>query len=80
MQIDYLVVIGTDCTSSCKSNYHTIRTTTSPGENETAHNKTVICYIQVPFMAGLSEFYIKAEEKKTKNWKNKIPQFSTKED
>jgi hypothetical protein len=28
-------------------------------------------------MAGLIEFYIKAEEKK-KKWKNKIPQFSTK--
>jgi hypothetical protein len=25
-----LVVIGTDCTSSCKSNYHTITTTTTP--------------------------------------------------
>jgi hypothetical protein len=25
-----LVVIGTDCTDSCKSNYHTIMTTTAP--------------------------------------------------
>ena len=25
-----LVVIGTDCTGSCKSNYHTITTTTAP--------------------------------------------------
>ena len=25
-----LVVIGTDCISSCKSNYHTITTTTAP--------------------------------------------------
>jgi hypothetical protein len=25
-----LVVIGTDCTDSCKSNYHTITTTTAP--------------------------------------------------
>ena len=25
-----LVVIGTDCTGRCKSNYHTIKTTTSP--------------------------------------------------
>ena len=25
-----LVVIGTDCTGSCKSNYHTIMTTTTP--------------------------------------------------
>ena len=26
-----LVVIGTNCTGSCKSNYHTTRTTTAPG-------------------------------------------------
>jgi hypothetical protein len=25
-----LVVIGTDCRGSCKSNYHTIMTTTAP--------------------------------------------------
>jgi hypothetical protein len=25
-----LVVIGTDCTGSCKSNYYTIQTTTAP--------------------------------------------------
>ena len=28
-----LVVIGTDCTGSCKSNYHTITTTTTPKQN-----------------------------------------------
>jgi hypothetical protein len=28
--ITTLVVIGTDCTGSCKSNYHTITTTTKP--------------------------------------------------
>ena len=27
-----LVVIGTDCISSCKSNYHTITTTTATGK------------------------------------------------
>ena len=27
-----LVVIGTDCTGSCKSNYHTITTTTAPNK------------------------------------------------
>ena len=29
-QLTTLVMIDTDCTSSCKSNYHTIRTTTAP--------------------------------------------------
>jgi len=28
--ITTLVVMGTDCTASCKSNYHTITTTTAP--------------------------------------------------
>ena len=28
-----LVVIGTDCTGSCKSNYYTIKTTTAPKLN-----------------------------------------------
>jgi hypothetical protein len=27
---EFLVVIGTDCIGSCKSNYHTIMTTTTP--------------------------------------------------
>jgi len=30
-EITMLVVIGTDCIGSCKSNYHTITTTTAPG-------------------------------------------------
>jgi hypothetical protein len=29
-----LVVIGTDCIGSCKSNYHTIMTTTAPLKKE----------------------------------------------
>jgi hypothetical protein len=29
-----LVVIGIDCTGSCKSNYHTITTTTAPAVKE----------------------------------------------
>ena len=35
------VVIGTDCIGSCKSNYHTITTTTAPTENIT---RTVIVW------------------------------------
>ena len=30
VRLTALVVIGTDCTGSCKSNYHTITTTTAP--------------------------------------------------
>ena len=29
-ELTALVVIGTDCTGNCKSNYHTITTTTAP--------------------------------------------------
>jgi hypothetical protein len=32
IQTHNLVVIGTDCIGSCKSNYHTIMTTTAPPE------------------------------------------------
>ena len=45
----HIVVMGTDCTGSCKSNYHTITTATTPGENITRiglfymqHNRNVI--------------------------------------
>ena len=31
-ELTALVLIGTDCTGSCKSNYHTIMTTTAPNE------------------------------------------------
>jgi ketosteroid isomerase-like protein len=31
-ELTTIVVIGTDCTGSCKSNYHTITTTTAPFE------------------------------------------------
>jgi hypothetical protein len=34
-ELTTLVVIGTDCTGSCKSNYHTIMTTTAPKLNNT---------------------------------------------
>ena len=33
LELTTLVVIDTDCTGSCKSNYHTIRTTTTPVHN-----------------------------------------------
>jgi len=34
LKLTTLVVIGTDCTGSCKSNYHTITTTTTPTQNQ----------------------------------------------
>ena len=36
-----LVVIGTDCTSSCKSNYHTITTMTTPRQNYEKNAPTI---------------------------------------
>ena len=33
IELTTLVVIGTDCTGSCKSNYHTIMTTTAPWQS-----------------------------------------------
>jgi hypothetical protein len=33
LKVNILVVIGTDCTGRCKSNYHTITTTTAPNTN-----------------------------------------------
>ena len=35
------VVIGTDCTGSCKFNYHTITTTTAPQKIESQNNLTI---------------------------------------
>jgi hypothetical protein len=39
IQLTTLVVIGTDCTGSCKSNYHTITTTMAPNKN-----RALICH------------------------------------
>jgi len=36
-----LVVIDTDCIGSCKSNYHTITTTTAPYEENTENKKII---------------------------------------
>jgi hypothetical protein len=40
-----LVVIGTDCTGSCKSNYHTIATTTA-----SLQEREITCFIIVDFV------------------------------
>ena len=38
-----LVVIGTNCVDSCKSNYHTITTTTTPfSEYENVHRRNIV--------------------------------------
>jgi len=41
-ELTTLLVIGTDCTCSCKSNYHTIKTTTAPKKIYTNVYKTVL--------------------------------------
>ena len=38
-ELKTLVVIGTDCTGSCKSNYHTITTTTAPKNLHNSESK-----------------------------------------
>ena len=40
-----LVVIGTDCTCSCKSNYHTITTTTIPDINIQTFCLVLCCFV-----------------------------------
>ena len=42
-ELTSLVVIGTDCTGSCKSNYHAITTTTASSGKDTLH--TLIMYL-----------------------------------
>jgi hypothetical protein len=43
-ELTTLVVICTDYIGSCKSNYHTITTTTAPGEEENkTKNKSTFC-------------------------------------
>ena len=44
-ELTTLVVIGTDCTGSCKSNYHTITTTTAP-ENWCKWKKNNMKYVR----------------------------------
>ena len=43
-----LIVIGTDCTDNCKSNYHTIMTTTPPFTNSILNNQHFHIYNQFP--------------------------------
>jgi hypothetical protein len=42
LEIATLVVIGTDCTDSCKSNKHMITTTAAPEEPEYPEKNTVL--------------------------------------
>jgi hypothetical protein len=45
LKLTNLVVIGTDCTGSCKSNYHTITTTTAPKEiYEKTNDYLIVCF------------------------------------
>jgi hypothetical protein len=52
-----LVVIGTDCLDSCKSNYHAITTTTAHIQNENGitmeHNgKSIFFFLQPRLQQG----------------------------
>jgi hypothetical protein len=47
-----LVVIGTDCTGCCKSNYHTITTTTAPRWYRDA-NVITLQVVSIPFKDNL---------------------------
>ena len=43
-ELTTLVLICTDCIGSCKSNYHTITTTTTTGLNRSYQKRRLICY------------------------------------
>ena len=40
-EITTVVMIGTDCTGSCKSNYHTITTTMAPKKDEVVYQSNI---------------------------------------
>jgi hypothetical protein len=54
--------LGTDCTGSCKSNYHTI--TMAPQKTSSWINKTLLLFKQ---QKGLSEFCVKIHRVASKN-------------
>ena len=47
LKVNILVVIGTDCTDRCKSNYHTITTTTAPNTNMKSLNSNTKCKARI---------------------------------
>ena len=47
LKVNILVVIGTDCTGRCKSNYHTITTTTAPNTNMKSLNSNTKCIARI---------------------------------
>jgi len=49
LELTTLVVIETDCTCSCKSNYNTIMTTTIPEQDSRDQNVIVSDYFRQPF-------------------------------
>jgi hypothetical protein len=57
-ELTTLVVIGTDCTGSCKSNYHTLMTTTAPIYLVSTYNM-ILFYLFILFIwwAGVIWFF-----------------------
>jgi hypothetical protein len=74
-ELTTLVVIGTDCTCSCKSNYHTITTTTTPCKIRDYHINilTFASWCSIPYASFTKvsifwvEFTIVRLESRTKN-------------
>ena len=51
-ELTMLVVIGTDCTGSCKSNYHTITTTTAPYNMHVKTEIIIFNYMNVQWLGN----------------------------
>jgi hypothetical protein len=57
-ELTTLVEIRTDCTGSCKSNYHKITTTTVPKDNTEYCYKVCICIIVINNILSCCTFWI----------------------
>ena len=61
-ELTTLVVIGTDCIGSCKSNYHTIKITTTTTVPVTTMQGSTLTVVRLP---GASEMRLRASENDT---------------
>ena len=62
------VVIGTDCTGSCKSNYHTITTTTAPYYTLVTDCKNKMTNHRIAFFLTLPSFCFLHSNSKITSW------------
>jgi hypothetical protein len=63
-----LVVIYTDCTDSCKSNYHTITTTMSPGIKGDKIKINIIHWIINPYSYFIAFWSVMNKERRHVDW------------